>query len=99
MNYVSDKSKFKPVAHFAALVFDSIFIPGDERSRTNPGHGYPDEHKAIVEYITFDSRGEMEKWVTRAESSRHSHKDYQIIEVRPLTVTASVAVEITTPFD
>jgi hypothetical protein len=28
--------------HFAVVYSDSIFIPGDERSRTNPGHGYPD---------------------------------------------------------
>lgn len=27
--------------HWAILDFVTVHIPGDERSRTNPGHGYP----------------------------------------------------------
>lgn len=45
--------------HFAVLVYDttSVWIPGDERSRTNPGHGYP-EHTETYDnfqhYVTED---------------------------------------------
>lgn len=96
MNYISEKRSMRQTPHYAALVFSSIHIPGDERSRTNPGHGYPAEDKGVVEYIAFHSREEMERWVQDAEQpARHcSHKDYQIIEAKPLTVkvTASVAV-------
>lgn len=38
--------------HYAIIIFDStsVFIPGDERSRTNPGHGYPERTE---NYNTF----------------------------------------------
>lgn len=26
--------------HWVILTFEDIYIPGDERSKTNPGHGY-----------------------------------------------------------
>jgi len=45
--------------HYAILVYksDSVYIAGDERSRSNPGHGYP-AHTAIYEsfehYVTED---------------------------------------------
>ena len=32
---------------YAVIVERSVYIPGDERSRTNPGHGYP----ATTEYF------------------------------------------------
>lgn len=43
--------------HFAVIIYNttSVYIEGDERSRTNPGHGYP----AHTE--TYDS---FEHWVT-----------------------------------
>jgi len=45
------------VPHYAILLFssESVYFPGDERSRTCPGHGYP-EHTE-----TFDI---IEYWVT-----------------------------------
>lgn len=46
------KEQIPKTPHFAMIIFDSesMTIPGDERSRTNPGHGYP-EH--TVTYSTF----------------------------------------------
>ena len=48
--------------HFAVLVYDkkSVYIPGDERSRTNPGHGYPEHTEE------FDS---FEHWVATDEKA------------------------------
>lgn len=92
--------RFKETArtgpHFAALVFSTIHIPGDERSRTNPGHGYPAENKPVAEYIAFDSRDEMERWVSQQETkaSQYSLKDYQVIEVKPLAVEVKASVSI-----
>lgn len=44
--------------HYAVIIYDteSVTIEGDERSRTNPGHGYPAETR------TFNT---FEHWVTR----------------------------------
>lgn len=43
--------------HFAVIIYDtqSVYIPGDERSRTAPGHGYPAHNES------FDT---FEHWVT-----------------------------------
>lgn len=96
MKYISNKQECRTGPHFAALVFSTIHIPGDERSRTNPGHGYPAENKPVVEYITFDSRDEMERWVNDQErkAAQYSRKDYQVIEVKPLAVEVKSSVSI-----
>lgn len=43
--------------HYAVLVYksSSVFVPGDERSRTNPGHGYPEHYETVNDF---------EHWVT-----------------------------------
>ncbi len=93
MNYVSDKNNIPTIPHFAALVFESITIPGDERSRTNPGHGYPEHTESIVKYITFTGRPEMEKWVNEQETGRWGRKDnYRVVEIKPLSVTVKATV-------
>lgn len=40
---VNKPSDVPEAEHFAVLVYktSSTYVPGDERSRTNPGHGYP----------------------------------------------------------
>lgn len=44
----------------------TIYIPGDERSRTNPGHGYPESVESCPVLKWFDTDEElikhMETW-------------------------------------
>lgn len=42
--------------HYAIMVIEkkSIHVPGDERSRTHPGHGYP-EHTETYTSVTYQS--------------------------------------------
>lgn len=44
----------------------SVYIPGDERSRTNPGHGYPERTETYPVLKWFDTEKEvldyMETW-------------------------------------
>lgn len=96
MKYVHSKQEFNPGSHFAVLVFSYVHIPGDERSRTNPGHGYPAEDRPVVQYISFDSRDEMERWVQREESRRNvrAGANYQVIEVKPLAVSVKAVVAV-----
>jgi len=52
--------------HYSVLVYktSSTYVPGDERSRTCPGHGYP-EH--------YETNESFEHWVTtnRDDWERH----------------------------
>lgn len=64
-------------AHFAIIVFEtaSVFIPGDERSRTCPGHGYPErtESYSTFRYLATEDRTEWEEQVKRAADSREPY--------------------------
>lgn len=94
MKYVSTKNELPVAPHLAALIFSSIHIEGDERSRTNPGHGYPAHSEAVVQYIAFDSREEANKWVGQQEKSPYPGESYRIIETFPRLVTTTVKVEL-----
>jgi hypothetical protein len=51
-------------AHLAIIEFGTIYHEGDERSRTNPGHGYPAYTETTSKYIYYD-HDERDKWVER----------------------------------
>ncbi len=94
MKYCHDKNDIPEAPHFAALITKSVTIPGDERSRSAPGHGYPEHIETSIEYIAFARREEMEEWVKKQEASQFGTKNYRIIEAFPRRVTTSVSVEV-----
>jgi hypothetical protein len=52
-----------PGTKYLLIVFKttSVFVPGDERSRTNPGHGYPSGNETFKtpEIYAFPSEEEL----------------------------------------
>lgn len=58
MNTVDSPKRFPNAKHYAIIVFDQRHIhhEGDERSRTHPGHGYPEHTETVnnFEYLAFD---------------------------------------------
>lgn len=62
------------VPHYVVLIYSttSIYVPGDERSRTNPGHGYP-EHTETCDtfehWVTTDASA-LEAFVIALEEER-----------------------------
>lgn len=101
---INSIEKFPKEEHFAALVFTSetVYTPGDERSRTHPGHGYPESYDTVrsVDYIHLGDESKMRAWVQSREddkrNNRYSTKDepYQIIKVKPVKLQTSIAVQI-----
>ena len=95
---ITQPDKLPKTIHFAALVFKThcIHHEGDERSRTNPGHGYPEYTETInaVEYIPFSSQEEMEQWVIKAETAKYDKVNYRLIEARPLSAKITATVNI-----
>ena len=62
----ADKPEDIPVGeHWAILTFGSIHIPGDERSRTHPGHGYPARNETKITYAYYDDEVVWKKEVER----------------------------------
>lgn len=85
--------------HYTALIFTAKQIrhEGDERSRTNPGHGYPAYTETIhnIEYKIFSDKLAMERWVGAEELKGADRKaKYRIILAKPLTVSIQVTANV-----
>tara|TARA_Y100000034_G_scaffold33124_2_gene40644 strand:+ start:2034 stop:2303 length:270 start_codon:yes stop_codon:yes gene_type:complete len=88
VNELSDGEMFvilKPV---------SISIPGDERSRTNPGHGYPahtEQHWNMEVYPT------EQKWTDEIQrlmaQTGFMKKNFKAVRMIPATITTTHDVE------
>jgi hypothetical protein len=91
MKYCHKDSDIPSTPHWAILTSSQINIPGDERSRTNPGHGYPAETKYHLTYAAFDSEG---AWKKEIERLTKYHETFTAVRVIPATVTVKVVTTI-----
>lgn len=86
MKRVSRKSDVPVGHHYAVLVYksSSVFIPGDERSRTNPGHGYPERYESYdsFEHYVTDDKVEWESYVKALHFT--GEKNFVFFEVASL---------------
>ena len=73
MTYASNYDNIPKKPHWAIITFSSIHIPGDERSRTSPGHGYPAHTESVIKYQTFTDQDEWEKAVTPLEERNEKY--------------------------
>lgn len=94
MKYCHKLSDIPETEHFAAVSFSTYTIPGDERSRTNPGHGYPESTGISGEYIAFDDRAECDEWVKSRENRTLSSSSYRIIKATPMKVEKIVTIKL-----
>jgi hypothetical protein len=85
---------------YAILHPESMTIPGDERSRTNPGHGYPEHSVDYWKIETFRDRAEWEAEITRlSQSTGYYRREFKAVVMNPVTVktTISIAVNLEVP--
>ena len=84
-------SKIPTENHWAIITTSSYFVPGDERSRTNPGHGYP-EHS--IEQIEYESFTDVEKFKQQIVYLQSKGRAFRAMEVNPCKIEVSVSVKI-----
>lgn len=77
--------------HWAIIRTTSVTIPGDERSRTTPGHGYPEHTETYISYEAFTSQEEWEGKIETLSLSRYA-QPFRAIKVEPAEITVSVKV-------
>jgi len=77
---------------YAAFISESRHIPGDERSRTNPGHGYPAHTINYTTVREFCSEQEMLLWVKQQDG--FNSKNYRIVTFEEVTLKRTVTVKI-----
>jgi hypothetical protein len=59
------------------------FVQGDERSRTNPGHGYPAHYEEISEFIEYSDHEEWKSDVEVLAKRGANFKAGSFEEVKP----------------
>lgn len=97
MHKATKPSDIPSKPHFAIIRFNttSVHIPGDERSRTNPGHGYPERTETYSTneyYYTF----ERQTWVEEIQAieKRNSNRSYDKDLYAAIEVASKASVEI-----
>ena len=81
---------------YAVVCTQITHVPGDERSRTNPGHGYPEHNVQHEVFKEFDSKEEWEKWIEDAENPQFGQKkQYRAFVCIPAEVETTVHINIT----
>ncbi|HWY33328.1 MAG TPA: hypothetical protein VNX68_01700 [Nitrosopumilaceae archaeon] len=82
--------------HYAIIQERSITIPGDLRSQTNPGHGYPEHIEICISYVTYTDRA---AWVAQIEAlaSKPFVNPWKALEVKPAKITTRISVEVAEP--
>jgi len=80
--YVKGASDFPEGPHLAIIDFGTITIPGDERSRTNPGHGYPESTQTTLTYMywAIEDREYWEADIAQREKDKYSRRDYVALD-------------------
>lgn len=95
MKYVSTKSNMPQKPHWAIIVFTSVYIPGDERSRSAPGHGYPAHSENVVNYIAFTDEEEWKAEINRSMTSTYGKRDNFIaVHVTPAKIKLETQVSV-----
>jgi hypothetical protein len=79
------------VPHFVIMSGTSVTIPGDERSRTNPGHGYPESTNHYLDYEAYLTE---EKWKEQIAYLVKEHRRFKAFKVFPAEIKTEVNVEI-----
>ncbi len=88
---VTRKSDLPETDHYAIITFSTRHVPGDERSRTNPGHGYPAHSVGESSYLAY---GDKEAWKADIAEMERSGNPYVAAEVRPVKVKMQTSVTV-----
>ncbi len=89
--FVHQAGDIPDVEHWAIFQTDGVFIPGDERSRTNPGHGYPAETRNFISYHAYLTKEKLVQTITELEQEK---KTYKLAKITPIKVMKTVSIEL-----
>lgn len=91
-------TQFKDIpntTHYAILTKETFYIPGDERSRTYPGHGYPAENIEVVNYRVFLNKEDWTKEIdTHVKMGHKPDLDFKAISVSCAQIETQVTVKV-----
>lgn len=96
VRYVNKTTDLPPGEHFCILKLGSETIPGDERSRTNPGHGYGEHVITTLFCAVYLSRKEWEDDIQAKANGQWGSESWVPCIIRVPIITTTVTVNIRT---
>lgn len=81
-------------SEYLVLYQDSYYVEGDERSRTNPGHGYPAHTVQYDTYERFKTFEAFTAWVEANSQKIYYKKAFEAFKLVPISVTTKIQVEV-----
>jgi hypothetical protein len=79
--------------HYACYSQGYEHIPGDERSRTHPGHGYPASTTYFVNYMAFLTLEKLQAYL-EFNAKRQTPEKLVVAKITPLKVEQKISVSI-----
>lgn len=95
MKDVTSPSDIPTTEHWALIEGSSVYIEGDERSLSAPGHGYPAHTVSYISYRAFPSLESVTQEIQRREVAKYSSsKPYRVLHVKPMTVQTEIKIAV-----
>jgi hypothetical protein len=79
---------------YAAIITTTETIPGDQRSRDYPGHGYGEHQVERTTIKKFKDLAAVEEYVRCEDESKYGKDNYILIQYEELVVKKTVSLEI-----
>ena len=79
---------------YAVIYSETIHHPGDERSRTNPGHGYPAYDESVEVLKKFPDEDALKEWILNNNSPYGGGKSFKAIRYQELKASTEVKVHV-----
>jgi hypothetical protein len=92
--YLSSLDQFPDTPHWVIMSTESYHVPGDERSRQCPGHGYPAHTITKINYEIYHNE---EDWLASIQSREDSSYKREYVAFKSsgkADVTTKVQVEV-----
>jgi len=79
---------------YVIIEFGSVYIPGDERSRTNPGHGYPSHSESKIDFVKFSCREDWESEIAKRLAKNQKYPNWVPLIVQRPEIQTSFQIKI-----
>lgn len=94
--YVSQVTDVPDKEHWVIVKTNGVYIPGDERSRTNPGHGYPARTENFLSYEVYLTEEKLLEAIEELEKPRYggNRTAYKVLKVTPVKVKTEMKISV-----
>lgn len=92
---ITNLDKMPDVPCYGIVTIQSIYIPGDERSRTAPGHGYPAHSQNYSQLEIFSDKIEWENRIRELSTPKYgAPKSFRAFLIGPVNVDIKVEINV-----